>query len=78
MKMPLLLRINNAYLCPGDEEGAHITDNSIACACGNTNLFSLARILERETIGNSIVDILQEEHPELEHGVCIPGKVYQG
>lgn len=41
--------LQNAFLCPGDESGAHITFNAVACECGNSNLASLARILDRVT-----------------------------
>lgn len=47
--MPLLLRLTDAYLCPGqdDESGVHITDSSVVCGCGGRNLVSLARVLNR-------------------------------
>ena len=44
------MRLQSAYLCPGDEQGAHITDNSQQCACGNRNLISLSKLLNRVTI----------------------------
>ena len=46
----LMIPLQDAYLCPGDEDsGAHVTDNSVCCPCGNSNLASLARILDRDT-----------------------------
>jgi len=44
--MTILLR--DAYLCPGGPLGSpHVTSCSAQCDCGNTNLASLANILER-------------------------------
>jgi hypothetical protein len=43
-----MIPLHNAYLCPGDKQGAHITDNARMCACGNTNLWPLSKILDRD------------------------------
>lgn len=50
MKNDTLISLNDAWLCPGDERGPHITNNSVCCPCGNTNLASLARIMDREAM----------------------------
>ena len=61
--MPLMLKLPDLYLCPGDEYGSHVTDNANVCGCGCSNLVSLARILDRESTVASVIDILQEEYP---------------
>lgn len=55
-----MIPLSQAYLCPGNDSellsngvevpaiGTHITTNSRVCECGNTNLVSLERILNRE------------------------------
>jgi hypothetical protein len=63
--MTLLLSIDKAYLCPGDENGAHVTDNPVCCGCGNSNLASLSRILDREKTVVSMLDILRENCSEV-------------
>ena len=42
------LSLSSCWLCPGMDEdsGPHVTDNPKRCACGCSNLVSLARILE--------------------------------
>jgi hypothetical protein len=42
------LSLSSCWLCPGMDEdsGPHVTDNPNRCACGCSNLVSLARILE--------------------------------
>jgi hypothetical protein len=56
----MMILLSQSFLCPGTEEsGPHVTDNANCCPCGNSNLASLARILDRtdcaerytETIG---------------------------
>lgn len=42
-----LHRPEELYLCPGDDAGVHITTNSRQCPCGNRNMVSLAKILNR-------------------------------
>lgn len=42
-----MIPLQRAYLCPGGEDGPHITANARGCECGNANLVSLARILDR-------------------------------
>lgn len=62
-------RLQDLYLCPGDENGAHVTTSSVRCECGNSNLASLQRILDRETTGVSLLDILSEQCPEIKEQV---------
>jgi hypothetical protein len=41
--------LSDAYLCPGPAIGLeHVTDNPVCCDCGNENLVSLGRILNRK------------------------------
>jgi hypothetical protein len=42
------LSLSSCWLCPGVDEasGPHITDNPKRCACGCSNLVSLARVLQ--------------------------------
>jgi hypothetical protein len=44
----ICLSLSSCWLCPGLDEasGPHITDNPNRCACGCSNLVSLARILQ--------------------------------
>jgi hypothetical protein len=73
--MATLLKLSDAYLCPGFDGEAHITDSSTCCPCGNTNLAGLQRILDRETTTTSLIDILKEEFPGLEEKIY--GRVYR-
>jgi hypothetical protein len=43
----IYLPLSSCWLCPGLDEssGPHITDNPNRCACGCSNLVSLARVL---------------------------------
>ena len=52
-KLSDTFRVQDAYLCPGNDDGAHITNNSACCGCGNTNLISLSKILNRESSSRS-------------------------
>jgi hypothetical protein len=73
--MAMLLKLSDLYLCPGDENGEHVTDNANICGCGQSNLVSLQRLLDIETTKTSMVNILQEECPGVEE-IQI-GKVYR-
>jgi len=44
----IALSLSSCWLCPGLDEasGPHVTDNPNRCACGCSNLVSLARILQ--------------------------------
>lgn len=57
----MMLLLSDCFLCPGIGGQAHITDNANECACGNKNLASLSRILDREA---------EEESPSLYGGIC--------
>jgi hypothetical protein len=54
--------LSRAFLCPGEDGEAHITDNPAMCGCGNTNLFPLARILDRQDLTPRLVQ-MTEEYP---------------
>lgn len=69
-KATIYLRLNDAYLCPGDEYGPHVTNSATVCGCGNTNLAPLARLLDRESTTASFLDILKEECKQL--GEALP------
>lgn len=75
---PLMLKLNDLYLCPGDESGAHVTDNANCCGCGNSNLASLGRILDRETTVASMFDILKEQNPEVFEELPPIKRLYRG
>lgn len=54
----MTILLSKAFLCPGngeDDGGAHITDNTCCCDCGNSNLASLARILDREQVAEAFL-----------------------
>ena len=52
----MMIPLERAFLCPGVFEGvAHITDNAICCECGNSNLASLAKILDREQVAEAFL-----------------------
>ena len=45
----MTMLLSDAYLCPGPAIGLeHITDNPVCCDCGNANLISLGRVLDRK------------------------------
>lgn len=73
--MAMLLRLSTLYLCPGDENGEHVTDNPNVCGCGCSNLVSLQRLLDIETTKTSMISILQEDYPGLQENQI--GKVYR-
>lgn len=75
--MSILLRLNDAFLCPGDEGGAHITDNPHLCPCGNGQLFSLAHMIERESNACSMVEVLHENFPAIMSGLPKISKLYK-
>jgi len=57
----MMLLLKNAYLCPGDDAGEHITDDPLRCQCGSSNLHPLERILLSKSIK-------QKERPY--DGIC--------
>jgi hypothetical protein len=50
-KEPIVVLLSDLWLCPGDDDvPAHVTNSAVCCpACGNSNLASLSRIMDRET-----------------------------
>lgn len=74
--MNKFLRLNDAYLCPGDEAGAHITDNPHLCGCGNGQLFSLAHMIEREANASTLLEVLQENFPAIMSDLPKISKLY--
>lgn len=51
-----MILLADSFLCPGNEYGAHITTNSTCCECGNSNICSLAKILDRVEVVERIVE----------------------
>lgn len=49
------LKLQEAYLCPGQGEGAHVTDSAVMCNCGNRNLVPLAAILDRQDNPGAVI-----------------------
>lgn len=56
--------LSEAYLCPGVDGIAHVTDSTTACACGCSNLVSLAKILDRVEVVERVVEELAYD------GIC--------
>lgn len=46
----MFIALKNAYLCPGDDNGEHITDDPRRCQCGSSNLVLLANILHKQNL----------------------------
>ena len=60
----MLIPLASSWLCP---EG-HIGDSPISCDCGNSNVTSLARILDREDCAERLVSgFLLNPWPVPEH-----------
>lgn len=51
----MMMILETSFLCPGINGIAHLTDNAVQCECGNRNLQSLARILDRKPCASQIV-----------------------
>jgi len=43
-----MILLKRAWLCPGDDNGPHITDDPTQCQCGSTNLVHLEKVIIRE------------------------------
>lgn len=63
LKNNLLLRLRDLWLCPGDEDGEHVTDNACVCPCGSTNLVPLLRIVVGTTSHAAVIEMLQDQLP---------------
>lgn len=63
----ICMSLSSCWLCPGVDEasGPHVTDNPNRCACGCSNLVSLARILQGERYFSQIES---PRIPEIESG----------
>ena len=62
----MMMLLSNAWLCPGSEDtgGAHVVNSANCCDCGNSNLASLARILDQPVRAQTMLAELSSEFRE--------------
>jgi hypothetical protein len=55
----MMMLLETSFLCPGVDGRAHITSNAVQCECGNRNIQSLARILDRQPYTAPVSDFAE-------------------